>query len=135
MGVGTSTTATVTLPTNGATIYVQLETHIGGTILENNNIYTEFTQSGGAITSPVPGSTLTSATTTFSWSAGTGGVTGYFLHVGTTPGAGDLVNIGPLSGTSATVNLPTDGATIYIQLETHIGGTILENNNTYTEFQ
>ena len=44
------------------------------------------------------------------------------------------MNIGPLSGTSTTVNLPTNGATIYVQLETHLGGTILENNNTYTEF-
>ena len=87
-----------------------------------------------AITSPVPGSTLTSASTTFTWSAGTGGVTGYFLHVGSTPGAGDLVNIGVGTSTSATVTLPTNGATIYVQLETHFGGTIFENNNTYTEY-
>jgi hypothetical protein len=60
-------------------------------------------------------------------------VTGYYLHIGTSPGAADLVNIGPLSGTSATVNLPTNGATIYVQLETHLGGTILESNNTNTE--
>ena len=67
--------------------------------------------------------------------AGSGGVTGYYLHIGTTPGAADLVNIGPLSGTSTTVNLPTNGATIYVQLRRlRTGGTILENNNTYTEF-
>jgi hypothetical protein len=63
-------------------------------------------------------------------------VTGYYLHVGTSLGAADLVNVGPLSGTSVTVNLPTNGATIYVQLETHFGsGAIVENNNTYTEFQ
>ncbi len=130
---GTSTT--VNLPTNGATIYVGLQTVINGTTsLFNSYTYTEFTQSGSAITSPVPGSTLTSASTTFTWNAGPGGVTGYYLHVGTSPGAADLVNIGPLSGTSTTVNLPTDGATIYVQLETHFGSTIVENNNTYTEF-
>jgi CSLREA domain-containing protein len=33
--------------------------------------------SAGAITSPTSGSTLTSASTTFAWSAGAGGVTGY----------------------------------------------------------
>jgi Rieske Fe-S protein len=123
----------VNLPTNGATIYVQLETHLGSTILENNNTYTEFAQSAAVITSPAPGSTLTGASTTFTWTAGTGGVTGYYLHIGTSLGAADLVNIGPLIGTSATVNLPTNGATIYVQLETHLGSTILENNNTYTE--
>ena len=132
--VGTSTSATVTLPTSGATIYVQLETHLGGTILENNNTYTEFTMTAGAITSPTPGSTLTGASTTFTWSAGSGGVTAYFLHIGTTPGAADLVNLFVGTSTSATVTLPTSGATIYVQLETHLGGTILENNNTYTEF-
>ncbi len=135
IGVGTSTSATVNLPTSGATIYVQLETHLGsGTILENNNTYTEFTQSAAAITSPSPGSTLTGASTTFTWAAGSGGVTAYYLHIGTSPGGADLVNIGVGTGTSATVTLPTNGATIYVQLETHLGsGTILENNNTYTE--
>ncbi len=134
MGVGTSTSATVTLPTNGATIYVQLETHTGGTVIENNNTYTEYAISGGVITSPAPGSTLTSASTTFTWSAGTGGVTAYFLHVGTSPGGADLVNMGVGTSTSATVTLPTNGATIYVQLETHTGGTVIENNNTYTEY-
>ncbi len=38
------------------------------------------------ITSPAPGSTLTSASTTFNWSAGSGGTTGYYLWVGTSPG-------------------------------------------------
>ena len=135
IGVGTDTSATVTLPTTGATIYVQLETHFGSTIVENDNTYTEFAQSGGVITSPTPGSTLTGATTTFSWTPGTGGVTGYYLHIGTSPGTGDLVNIGVGTDTSATVTLPTTGATIYVQLETHFGSTVVENNNTYTESQ
>ena len=87
-----------------------------------------------AITSPAPGSTLTSASTTFTWSGGSAGTTGYYLHVGTSPGAADLVNIGPLSGTSATVNLPTDGATIYVELQTVINGSSLFNSYTYTEF-
>jgi hypothetical protein len=136
IGPLSGTSATVTLPTNGTTIYVQLETHIGNTILENNNTYTEFTQSAAAITSPTNGSMLTGASTTFTWSAGTGGVTGYYLHVGTTPGGVDLVNIGPLSGTSATVTLPTSGATIYAQLQTNFSGGAIELSsiNTYTEF-
>ena len=45
-------------------------------------------------------------------------MTGYYLHMGTSVGADDLVNIGPLSGTSATVTLPTNGATIYVRLWT-----------------
>ena len=64
----------------------------------------------GVITSPTPGSTLTWATTTFGWTAGTGGVTGYYLHIGTTPGTGDLVNMDVGAKLSATVTLPTNGA-------------------------
>ena len=87
------------------------------------------------MTSPTPGGTLTSATTTFNWTPGTGGVTGYYLHIGTTAGAADLVNIGPLIGTSATATLPTNGATIYAQLQTNFsdGPSMLSSINIYTE--
>ena len=86
------------LPTNGATIYVQALDRVidGTTYLSNDYTYTEFTQSAAAITSPAPGSTLTSASTTFTWNAGSGGATGYYLWVGTSPGSANLVNIGPL---------------------------------------
>jgi DNA-binding beta-propeller fold protein YncE len=132
----TSTSATVNLPTNGVPIFVRLWTVFNSTAeFSNDYSYTEFTQSGGAITSPANGSGLGGASTTFDWSAGTGGVTGYYLHVGTTSGAANLVNIGPLVGTSATVTLPTSGATIYAQLQTNFsgGGTALSSINNYTE--
>ena len=38
--------------------------------------YTEFTVAAGAVTSPAPSSTLTSASTTLAWNAGTAGTTG-----------------------------------------------------------
>ena len=131
---GTSTT--VNLPTNGTTIYVRLWTVLNGTtFLFNDYTYTEFTQSPAAIASPTPGSTLTGASTTFTWSAGSAGTTGYGLNVGTSPGGADLVNIGPLSGTSTTVTLPTNGATIYVRLWTIFNGTTyLYKDYTYTEF-
>ena len=75
----------------------------------------------------------TGASTTFTWSAGTGGVTADTILGGYIAGAADLANLFGGTSTSATVTLPTSGATIYVQLETHLGGTILENNNTYTE--
>jgi hypothetical protein len=127
---------TVNLPTNGATIYVRLWTILNGTTyLYNDYTYTEFSQSASAITSPAPGSTLTSASTTFTWNAGPAGTTGYGLNVGTSLGGANLVNIGPLSGTSVTVNLPTNGTTIYVRLWTILNGTTyLSNDYTYTEF-
>ncbi|MGO9796580.1 MAG: hypothetical protein ACLPLZ_10865 [Terracidiphilus sp.] len=137
IGPLSGTSATVTLPTNGTTIYVRLWTELSGpTYLYNDYTYTEFTQSASAITSPAPGSTLTSASTTFTWSEGPAGTTGYGLNVGTTGvGSADLVNIGPLSGTSVTVNLPTNGTTIYVRLWTESSGPIyVYNDYTYTEF-
>ena len=137
IGFSSSTTqATVTLPTNGATIYVQLWTQFsGGNLLSNSYTYTEFTVTAAAITTPANTSTLTSASTTFNWSAGSGGVTGYYLWIGTSAGTANLANIGLSSSTSqATVTLPTNGATIYVQLWTQFsGGDLLSNSYTYTE--
>jgi hypothetical protein len=132
------TSVTVNLPTNGTTIYVRLWTILNGTTyLSKDYTYTEFTQSPAAITSPMPGSVLTSASTTFTWNPGPVGTTGYGLNVGTSPGGADLVNIGPLplSPTSVTVNLPTNGTLIYVRLWTILSGpTYLENDYNYTEF-
>ncbi len=136
IGPLSGTSVTVSLPTNGATIYVRLWTEFAGPIyIYNDYTYTEFTQLASAISSPAPGGTLTSASTTFTWNAGPAGTTGYGLNVGTTPGGTDLVNIGPLAGTSVTVNLPTNGATIYVRLWTEFPGPIyIYNDYTYTEF-
>ena len=129
------TSVTVSLPTNGTLIYVRLWTVLNGTtFLSNDYTYTEFSQFASAISSPTPGGTLASASTTFTWNPGPAGTTGYGLNVGTLPGGADLVNIGPLSGTSVTVNLPSNGATIYVRLWTELSGpTYLYNDYTYTE--
>ena len=123
---------TVNLPTNGTAIYVRLWTIFNGTTyLYKDYTYTEFTQSG-TMASPTNGSTLTSASTTFTWNAGPAGTTGYGLNVGTSPGGADLVNIGPLSGTSTTVTLPTNGTTIYVRLWTVLNGTTTFTTTTPT---
>ena len=68
-GPFTGTSANVTLPTNGTTIYVRLWTWINGSPLHNDYTYTEASVAAAAITSPAPSSTLTSASTTFTWNA------------------------------------------------------------------
>jgi hypothetical protein len=86
------------------------------------------------MTLPTPGSTLTSAATTFTWAAGTGNVTGYYLWVGTSPGASDLGGYTAPPGLNLTVTLPTTGATIYVRLWTQMNGTTyFYNDYTYTE--
>ena len=134
IGPTAATSATVKLPTNGATIYVRLWSVISGTLEYNDYTYTEETFAAAAMTSPAPGSTLTGSSTTFTWTAGSGAAA-YYLFVGTTPGGYDLVNIGPTAATSATVKLPTNGATIYVRLWSVISGTLEYNDYTYTDFQ
>ncbi|HMG84942.1 MAG TPA: hypothetical protein VK574_04335 [Terracidiphilus sp.] len=133
IGPKAATSATVSLPTNGATIYVRLWSVINGGLQYHDYTYTEFAGTPAAMTSPAPGSTLTGSSTTFTWTTGSG-VTAYYLFVGTTPGGYDLVNIGPKAATSATVSLPTNGATIYVRLYSVINGGLQYHDYTYTEF-
>ena len=127
---GTSTT--VSLPTNGATIYVRLWSVINGGLQHNDYTYTEFNPVPATMISPAPGSTLTGPSTTFTWTTGSG-VSSYYLWIGTTAGGNDLYQAA-ISGTSTTVNLPTNGATIYVRLWSVINGGLQYHDYTYTEF-
>ena len=82
--------------------------------------------------SPALGSTLTGPSTTFTWTAGSG-VSSYYLWIGTTAGGNNLYQA-EISGTSTTVNLPTNGETIYVRLWSVINGGLQYHDYTYTEF-
>lgn len=114
------------LPTDGRTIHARLWTFINGawqtpfdyTYKACTNCAAE---PRAVLATPTPGSTLTAASVTFTWSAGTG-ATNYWLDVGNTPGSGDISG-GATTGTSRTVgNIPRDGRTIYVRLWTFING-------------
>lgn len=80
-------------------------------------------QSASTITGPAPGTSLSSSSTTFTWNAGPTGTTGYGLNVGSTGvGSANLINIGPLQGTSVIVKFPVNYATIYVRLWTESAG-------------
>jgi len=85
--------------------------------------------------SPVPGSTFTSSTVTFQWTAGS--ATAYGLTVGSSPGGTDIYNSeATLQTTSQTVsNIPTDGRTIYVRLYSLVGRSWTFNSYTYTAFK
>ena len=81
--------------------------------------------------SPTPGSTFTSSSVTFSWSAGS--ATAYFLFVGSSQNGADIYNSGVVHVLSATVNnIPTDGRTIYVTLGSQVNGSWTTNKYTYT---
>ncbi len=129
-----STSATVTnLPTNGEKFYVYLWSLNGGTWLYNGYNYIASGKGTAAvITSPTPGSTLSSTSATFVWNKGAG-VSGYILEIGSKAGADDIAYVNAGSATSATVsNLPGAGQTVYVTLYSLNGATWLSNAYTYT---
>jgi hypothetical protein len=84
--------------------------------------------------SPTPGSTFTSSSVTFTWSAGS--ATGYFLFVGSSLHATDIYNSGAVTVQSKTVNnIPTDGRTIYVTLGSQVNGSWVNKDYTYTAFK
>ena len=81
--------------------------------------------------SPTPGSTFTSSSVTFNWSAGS--ATAYIILVGSSLHGSDIYNSGIVNTLSATVSkIPTDGRTIYVTLTSQVNGSWITNNYTYT---
>jgi hypothetical protein len=130
----TALSATVTnLPTVGAPIYVTLFSLLNGTWVSQAYTYTEAGAPGPAtMISPTPGSTLSGASATFTWTGNTG-ATQYLVYIGTTLRGDNLDQVRAGSSTSATVsNLPTNGKTIYVSLFSLVGKTWEEEAYTYT---
>jgi hypothetical protein len=132
---GTNLSVTVSgLPTNGSTIYVRLWSRISGAWQFNDYTYTATSGGGGgkaAITSPVPGSTLTSSTVTFVWNTGTG-VSEYWLEIGTTFAGNQLYSQSQGTNLSVTVSgLPANGSTLYVRMWSKISGVWQFNDYVY----
>ena len=129
----TATQASVTgLPTNGETLYARLYSWINGAWQYNDYIYTA-AATPAVLTSPTPGSALTSSSVTFQWTAGAG-VTQYVLGIGSTGvGSYDLFNSTPITATQASVTgLPTNGETLYARIYSWINGAWQYHDYTYT---
>jgi len=130
-GTNTSYTATA-LPADGRTLYVRLWSLVSAVWQYNDYTYTAVTASAAVMTSPTPGSTLTSSSVTFQWSAG--GATQYGLWIGST-GVGSANLAAPPAGTNTSytaTGLPTDGRTLYVRLWSLLSGTWQYRDYTYT---
>lgn len=87
-------------------------------------------QVAAAMISPAPGSTISSPSTTFSWSAATG-ADEYFLYVGTSRGSNNIYGRSQGLNRSVTVaNLPA-GRTVYVRLWTRDNSTWRYVDYTY----
>ena len=83
--------------------------------------------------SPIPSTTFTGTSVTFTWVAGAGS-SAYWIDVGSTPEGNDYFQSGNLgTALTATVNgLPNDGSTVYVTLWSLVGGNWMYNEYTYT---
>jgi hypothetical protein len=119
------------------TFFVNLSGASGGTISDAQGRATinnddSLTPVRAAMQTPVPGSTLTGATVTFNWNAGTG-VTSYWLEVGTAPGGKNIYPGANTAALSATVaGLPTNGSAVYVRLWSLISATWVYDDYQYT---
>jgi hypothetical protein len=130
----TVTSLTVSgLPVNGETIYIRLTTYYGAASTFTTYTYTAAT--GGILTTPAPGITLSDPSVTFSWTAGAN-ATGYGLWIGSTqPGSDNLYYSGEKASTvtSLTISgLPGNGETIYVRLISYYSGGSGFIDYTYT---
>jgi hypothetical protein len=117
-------TAAITLPAKGATVFARLLSRINGAWVSADYTYTEGgTLVPAAITSPANGSVLPGPSVKFSW-AGGAGPSAYWLYLGATGvGSSNLYNSGSTTATSAAVTgLPTTGAMVYAKFLQRIDG-------------
>jgi 6-phosphogluconolactonase (cycloisomerase 2 family) len=121
-----STTGTITVQVFGDFTYepdevftVNLSAPAGATLVRTQAAGTIDDDERARMVSPVPGSTLGSATVTFVWTAGSQ-ATGYWLDVATTPGGTNLYSAAQ-SGLTATVSgIPANSQPIYVRLWTFV---------------
>jgi hypothetical protein len=123
---------TVSLPADGRPVYVRLWTMFNGKWEQYNaSSYTTAVSPGPAkaqMLSPSNNSILASEAVTFSWSPGREAQK-YALWIGSAPGTYDLYVADQGLNYSETLNLPTDGRTIYVRLWTMFNGTWTQYND------
>ena len=123
----TVTSETVNIPANGATLYVSLWYELNGNWIYKSYTFTE--AQPPTLTSPT--SSPISGSTKFTWSPGTGSSM-FALWIGTSPGTHNVYTSGHVANTvtSETVNIPANGATLYVSLwyeETWVSSLPAEN--------
>src|SRR5260370_17165691 len=83
------------------------------------------------MSNPVPGSTFSSSSITFNWTAGS--ATNYALLLGSSLYGHDVYSSGVINTLSATVNnIPIDGRTIFVTLPSTVTGSCTFTNYTYS---
>ncbi len=130
-GSTTGTSATVSIPSDGVTIFVRLMQLINNAWQSTN--YT-FTEPGTLVPATLaPSSGTLAASQTFTWSNGVGPAE-YSLFVGTTGfGSTNLLNCNETTVTSVKISIPSNGGTVYARFYQLIDGVWRYTDYEFTE--
>jgi hypothetical protein len=131
---GPATSQTVNnLPILGNAVFVRLWTEWNGRWQFNDYTYTALNVKAAMVT-PTLGSTLGSATVTFTWNS-VSGAAAYWLEVGIAAGGHNLFGQGVGVATNQAVSgLPIVGGPIYVRLWTQFNGVWAFNDYIYSAF-
>src|SRR5207249_3524833 len=98
----------------GQTLYIRLFTKVGGVWRYKDSTFSAVPMAA-EILQPVAGARGVTARTPFTWNA-IPNADGYFLYVGTTPGAQDVVSSGTITTTSFKAQYLQPYSTLYARL-------------------
>ena len=140
LGAATTSTTMNGLPTDGSTVFATLYWVVGQVGVDptqsSSFTYTAFSTVGSpAMSAPAPGSTLSSDSETFSWTANGAAVADWRLQVGTAPGDDSLYDSGTLAAgvlSQLVTGLPTDGSSVNVRLSYTISSVTSFIDYTYT---
>jgi hypothetical protein len=114
----------------GQVLYARLHTEIGGVWRYTDTTFTVASLLA-SFTYPANGAMNVDSTQAIAWTTAAN-AQAYYLYVGTTPGAKDLVNTGEMQQTSYFAsNLPA-GQTIYARIYTKVGGAWFYSEETFS---
>jgi hypothetical protein len=119
------------LPLPGVTIYARLFSRFNGSWALYND--TTYTGEGASLLTPTPGTTITTSSVNFQWSAGNG-VNAYQLCVGYLYAGGpcNIYGSGLTTALSANVTgIPINGENLYVRLWSRIGTKWLSIDYTF----
>lgn len=132
VGTGTASSA-AGLPIDGSVVHGRIWYRLDGEWSAIERSWVAATSAGlPAVTTPLPGSTLSDSTATFRWTAAGQPVDAWWLRLGRQPGRADLAAIQAGTDLEATVaGLPRDQSTIHARLHFLIGGIWHRVDATY----
>ncbi|HBO97251.1 MAG TPA: hypothetical protein DD648_04385, partial [Candidatus Omnitrophica bacterium] len=132
INAGSNTSVTVTVPLDGTPLYASIWSRVNGIWVKDHEASYTRSNKKALITSPVPGSQITTTSVMFAWTANPA-ATQYYLWLGTAPSINNVGNINAGMNTSVIVNVPLDGTPLYASIWSRVNGIWVKDHEvSYT---